>query len=312
MPDSRPLPLSTDERLDAPPCDEHPDGAFLVTSAGTRTLSAKQTRASRFGTPSRGVRIDVQAPDQALARTAAASLVCSDGTVVTDLSAARLWDIPIPPWIEFDESRPVSVAALPDRARPQRRDVHGRRLRLPDDHLTTCRSLTVTTPARTWLDCAQFLPVEHLIVLGDAVLRRRLATDADLREMLRWGRGRRGVAVARLAFPHLDPGAESPGESLARAHLVLAGVPRPESNVDIVVNGEWLARADLAWRKARLIVEYDGGVHLSEEQRRSDAARRNLLQAAGWLVIVFTANDLRRPWLMASMVKRVLRERGER
>ncbi len=164
MPDSRPLPPSTDERLDAPPCDEHPDGAFLVTSAGTRTLSAKQTRASRFDTPSRGVRIDVQAPDQALARTAAASLVCSDGTVVTDLSAARLWDIPIPPWIEFDESRPVSVAALPDRARPQRRDVHGRRLRLPDDHLTTCRSLTVTTPARTWLDCAQYLPVEHLIV----------------------------------------------------------------------------------------------------------------------------------------------------
>ncbi len=93
---------------------------------------------------------------------------------------------------------------------------------------------------------------------------------------------------------------------------MLAGVPRPECNVDIVVNGEWLARADLAWRKARLIVEYDGAVHLSEEQRRSDAARRNLLQAAGWLVIVFTANDLRRPWLMASMVKRALRERGER
>ena len=303
MPESRHL---------SPSAVEHPDGAFLVTSTGTRALTAKQTRASRFGTPSRGVRIDVQAPDQVLARTAAASLVCSDGSVVTDLSAVRVWDLPLPPWIEFDESRRISVANLPDRARPQRRDVHGRRLRLPDDHVTTCRSLMVTTPARTWLDCAQYLPVEHLIVLGDAVLRRRLATVADLRAMLTWGRGRRGVAVARLAFPHLDANAESPGESLARAHLVLAGVPRPECNVDIIVNGEWLARADLAWRKVRLIVEYDGAVHLSEEQRRSDAARRNLLQAAGWQVIVFTASDLRRPWLMATLVKQTLRERGER
>ena len=32
----------------------------------------------------------------------------------------------------------------------------------------------------------------------------------------------------------------------------------------------------------------------------------------GWQVIVFTANDLRRPWLMANLVKRTLRERGER
>jgi hypothetical protein len=204
------------------------------------------------------------------------------------------------------------VAAVPDRARPQRRDVHGRRLRLPDEHLTTCRSIPVTTPARTWLDCAQYLPIEHLIALGDAVLRRRLATPAELQSMVTWGRGRRGVAIARLSLPHLDPRSESPGESLARAHLVLTGVPRPECNADIIENGEWLARADMRWRRAKVIVEYDGAVHLSEERRRADAARRNLLQAAGWLVIVFTANDLRRPWLMANLVKQALRERGER
>ena len=292
--------------------ETHPDGAFLVTSAGTSTRTPKQTRAQRFATPSRGVRTDLLAPDQSLARTAAASLVCADGTVVTDLSGARLWDLPLPPWIEFDDDRPVSIAAMPDRARPQRRDVRGRRLRLPDDHLTVCRSMTVTTPARTWLDCAQYLPVEHLIAMGDAVLRRGLATNADLHRMIAWGRGRRGVAIARLSLPHLDPRSESPGESLARAHLVLAGVPRPECNADIIENGEWLARADMRWRRAKLIVEYDGAVHLSEEHRRSDASRRNLLQAAGWQVIVFTANDLRRPWIMASLVSQTLRERGER
>ena len=83
------------------------------------------------------MRIDVAAPDPQLARTAAASLVCADGIVVTDLSAARLWDLPLPPWIDFDPTGPSRSAALPDTSRPQRRDVRGRRLLLPDEHLTS-------------------------------------------------------------------------------------------------------------------------------------------------------------------------------
>ena len=129
--------------------------------------------------------------------------------------------------------------------------------------------------------------------------------------MVTWGRGRRGVAFARLSLPHLDPSSESPGESLARAYLVLAGVPRPECNADII-GGEWLARADMRWRRGKSLSSMTEQSTSAREQRRADAARRNLLQAAGWLVIVFTANDLRRPWLMANLVNRALRERGER
>lgn len=88
-----------------------------------------------------------------------------------------------------------------------------------------------------------------------------------------------------------------------------AGVPAPECNADIVVDGEWLARADLSWRTARLIVEYDGAVHAGERQRRSDARRLNLLQRAGWLVIVLTADDMRQPWLMVALVSDALRSR---
>jgi very-short-patch-repair endonuclease len=90
---------------------------------------------------------------------------------------------------------------------------------------------------------------------------------------------------------------------------VQAGIPRPVCNLDIVVEGEWLARADLAWPENRVIVEYDGAVHLDERQRRADAARRNLLQDAGWLVITFTAADLRRPWAMANLVRSALNSR---
>ncbi len=55
-----------------------------------------------------------------------------------------------------------------------------------------------------------------------------------------------------------------------------------------------------------VIVEYDGRVHITEEARRFDARRRNLLQDAGWLVVVVTADDLRRPWLIAATVRRAL------
>lgn len=72
------------------------------------------------------------------------------------------------------------------------------------------------------------------------------------------------------------------------------------------MDGEWLARADMAWPRARLIVEYDGLVHITEEQRRKDAARRNILQDVGWTLIVFTAADLKHPESMAALVQAAL------
>jgi hypothetical protein len=47
-------------------------------------------------------------------------------------------------------------------------------------------------------------------------------------------------------------------------------------------------------------------------RRRSDAARRNLLLEASWLVIVLTTAGLKQPWAMARHVKRALRARAAR
>jgi hypothetical protein len=227
--------------------------------------------------------------------------------VIADISAAALWDLPLPPWIGLDPSaQSISVAQAPGGPRPERPGTRGRRLRMPASHVVEHRGLRVTSPARTWLDCAEHLPLPYLVAMGDVVLRRRLATPTELAAMVRWARRRRGVVTARQAVPLLDPGAESPGESLARCALIQCGVPRPQCNVDIVVKGEWLARADMAWIAQRVIVEYDGIVHLPEDQRRRDWVRRNRLQGAGWMVIVVTASDLQRPERMAGWVKAAL------
>jgi very-short-patch-repair endonuclease len=68
----------------------------------------------------------------------------------------------------------------------------------------------------------------------------------------------------------------------------------------------WLARVDLAWLAERVIVAYDGIVHLDNAQRLRDAARRNALQGAGWLVITFTSADLGKPLDVILMVRRAL------
>ncbi|MHB1164826.1 MAG: DUF559 domain-containing protein [Candidatus Nanopelagicales bacterium] len=285
------------------------NGAFRVTALGTDGLTREAARTRRFAAPSRGVRYRVDHEDPGLARHTAAVLGSGDHAVLAGLSAAQAWGLPTPPWIGLEwANRPVTVAV--DEANRRRRgDVEGRRLLLPPGHVTELLGVRLTTPARTWLDCAASIPLPHVVAMGDAVLARHLASREDLAAIVAWARRRRGVVSARRAVPLLDERSASPGESLARAHLVLGGLPAPSCNYDVIVSGEWIARVDLAWLKARLAVEYDGQVHLPDERRRYDAARRNLLQAAGWQVITLTSADLARPWAMVSLVRAALAER---
>jgi hypothetical protein len=295
--------------MDPRPASPRPDlnGAFTVTAQGAGFLTREEARGRGFVAPARGVRYPVDHPDPRLARASAALIGSGDLAVLTDVWAAAEWGLPLPPPIGLHlNDRLISVVTVGTVNRPRRGDVHGRRLTVPRVHVTVRRGLRLTTPARTYLDCAELISLVHLVALGDVLLRRGLATRPDLEAMVRWGRGRRGVVSARRAVPLLDGRAASPGESIVRAHLLLAGLPRPVCNLDIVEDGEWLARADLAWPERRLIVEYDGLVHLDETQRRRDAARRNLLQARGWRVITLTADDLRRPWLLVAQVRAAL------
>lgn len=284
---------------------------FLVDDEGGAGLSRKQARGASFVAPSRGVRVRRENVGDPVLRADAALVVSRSDAILTDLTAALAWGMPLPPWWQDGPGR-VSVAVPAGSAEPRRKGVRGRRLDLPPDHVTTKDGRPITTPGRTWLDCAAQLPLGHLVAMGDWVLRRELATRDDLERLCRWAVRRRGVVRARQAVVLLDPKAESPGESLARTVLVSGGVPAPRCNADVLWRGGWLARVDLLWEREKVIVEYDGIVHLTEAQRRSDAARRNLLQEAGYLVIVFTARDLKHPEAMCVTVMTALRSRRAR
>lgn len=279
---------------------------FLVSRSGGAGLTRRQTRSVRFAVPSAGVRLLRDLPPDGY--RAAAVLGAGPDAVLTDLSSARHWRLPLPPW-QTDESGTVTVGRPAGGGRPERADTHGRRVLLPAEHVTTMNGVRITTPARTWLDCAAHLPLVHVVAMGDHILRHEMATEDDLRDLVAWAPRRRGVVAARTALPLLDRRSESPQESVVRAHIVLFGLPRPVCNLDVFHDGMWLARVDLAWPEALLAVEYDGMGHLDEAQRRRDAWRRNALQRAGWLVITLTADDLRHPELMCRRIAEALRQR---
>jgi very-short-patch-repair endonuclease len=79
-------------------------------------------------------------------------------------------------------------------------------------------------------------------------------------------------------------------------------LPAPVPQYEVVQDGQWLARVDLAWPEARLIVEYEGEYHFDGLQIARDDVRLRRLVAAGWRVIRLSAADLRD---MDAVVRRI-------
>jgi hypothetical protein len=145
--------------------------------------------------------------------------------------------------------------------------------------------------------------------LGDAILRASLATTAELLSAVDANSGRRGCVRARGLISVLDPKAESVMESVLRLLLLDAGFPAPEVNANVYDSyGQFLARADLLYRAAKVIVEYDGDHHrLDRAQFARDVRRGSDLAASGYLVLRFTASDLLgRPHAVVAAVRTAL------
>ena len=100
-------------------------------------------------------------------------------------------------------------------------------------------------------------------------------------------------------------------ETRLRLLLVLAGLPCPEVQYEVVTPEKFVARLDLAYPQVRLGIEYDGDHHRRVAVFRRDLARLNALHALGWTVLRFTADDvLRFPGRLVSQVCAAVRTSG--
>src|SRR5690606_19824415 len=108
-----------------------------------------------------------------------------------------------------------------------------------------------------------------------------------------WGRHVHGVRRSRTNAGLVRERVRSFRETDLRLVLTLAGLPEPEVNADIFdALGNHLGCGDLVLRRWRIVLEYDGWYHeRSAAQRRKDIARREALEADGWLVIVVVSGD---------------------
>lgn len=282
-------------------------GTGPVTSAMARAhgITPSMLRGRRFRRVLHDVYVAADVPVDHELICRAARLVAPTGTF-SHSSAALLHGLPLglqEPWPRRPHVTTCAGDPVPD---PRGLTVHT--LKLPRWHVTASALGPVTTAARTFVDRAAELTLEDLVALGDAMLGRRLTTQEELASLIGWAERRRGVVRARRALGLLEPRSASPMESRLRLLLVLAGLPHPEVNAPVCdEDGGWLAEADLLYRALRIVIEYDGRVHLGDVQRRADLRRRNLLTGADYLVLHFTADDvLRHPELVVQQVTQAI------
>ncbi|MCK6209828.1 endonuclease domain-containing protein [Georgenia sp. EYE_87] len=170
-------------------------------------------------------------------------------------------------------------------------------------------SFRLTSRRRTALDCLALLPYQEAERLMAWVRTREILTVADLVKAVSERSGTPGVRQLRRLLAATRSGALSEAER--RLHILLhdAGIGGWEADQPIVEGGRVLARADVLFRAARLIVEVDG--RRAHQDFEADRERLNSLTLAGYTVLRFTWRQLvERPWLVREQIETALRRAG--
>ena len=239
-------------------------------------------------------------------RARAALHVAPRGAYVSHLSAAELWGLPAP----ADGHTHLTVAERSERLRRQGIKSH---LGQPAAARTRLKGIPLSTPEQTFVDLATYgLPLVDLVVIGDAMLKARLATIDSINDALDAWQGR-GTRLAYRALGLVRDGVDSAMETRVRLLLVLAGLPEPTVNLIVrAEDGSWRMRFDLCYPDYGLIVEYDGRQHAeSGSQWERDIYRREDLDRMGLRLIVITSRGIYlEPQRTLERVRDALTERG--
>lgn len=124
--------------------------------------------------------------------------------------------------------------------------------------------LLVTDRTRTVLDLAAYTPFAEAVVPVDHVLRpdRARRLPAVTKAELEAGIGSNYSAAAgrriRAVIEFADPASGSPGESLSRALIHVAGFETPLLQSEIRDRYGLVGYSDFYWKQARVVGEFDG------------------------------------------------------
>jgi very-short-patch-repair endonuclease len=224
----------------------------------------------------------------------AACLAAGPGAVASHRSAAALWSLPA--------GRTDLIEVMCDRWKRARHDgliVH-ESLALDDEDRVEKDAVPCSSVARTLFDLARRLTPMMLDANIDTALRRALVSLDDLRRTNArlatkgrpGGRKFRAAVEARTSASALP---ESVPERVLARMLVRQGLPEPVHQFVVHDDaGGFVARVDLAYPEAKLVIEYDSVEHhTGTAAHYRDAARRNAISEHGFTVLVATAADVK-------------------
>lgn len=214
------------------------------------------------------------------------ALLLPADAVVAHRTAARLHGLEL----LHDETRPPTVLVpAPCGSVPDHAGIVVRQAPLPPEDVVIVHGLRVTSPVRTVLDLARLDDVTEAVVAADGFLHAGLVALDALRAGLERMHGWRGVAQAREVVRHAEPLAESPMESRLRMLLVLGGLPRRQAQVPVSDGDRFVARVDLGYPEARLLIEYDGREAHAGTAFDGERARQNaLVTGLGYRLLRYT------------------------
>ncbi|OBA75662.1 hypothetical protein A5641_24155 [Mycobacterium sp. 1554424.7] len=190
-------------------------------------------------------------------------------------------------WVDDD----LPIELVWSNARPPR-GLRTYNFELPPDEIQTIAGIPVTTPERTAYDIGRRKAMGMAIAYLDALVQATGAKTEDVFHLADRHRGARGLRRLQTALELVDPGSQSPKETWLRLLLIRAGLPRPTTQIPVVVTGAQLYYLDMGWEDVMVAVEYDGEQHrLDRWQYTRDIRRSEALERLGWLVIRVTASD---------------------
>lgn len=296
-------------------------GESLSTAeARRRGVSPDRLRRADVLHPFHGV-AGFSAPMQTLAdRAWAYAQVMPDSAWFSNTTAAALRGLPLPSALERGQ---IHVTVPRGAHTPRAAGVvgHQRDLEAPAfEHQLVSLStgelvpLRVATIGATLLTAATDLALPDLVAAIDAArFADEAAALADIERMLARSARRAGSAALRRAVALSRPGVRSRPETHLRLLLSRAGFPEPEVAPD-VSTPLGLLHPDLAWPSYRVLIEYEGDGHRTNDRVfASDLRRFDAFADAEWSAIRCTRADLYSdPTRVLGSVARRLRARGWR
>ena len=179
----------------------------------------------------------------------------------------------------------------------------------------------LSAPGLLFRQLSAHCSVGELIGLGDSLVRipypwaeQRVdpyTSIAALRAAVEDAGRFRGKRTAAEALELIRVGADSAKETAFRLALLGAGLPEPQLQIALDPADPHSRRGDLGYRQWRLVIQYDGKTHYTEDRHRADQRRDNEWSTAGWLTLRVSVEDDRQGYRFAvGQVAAALRSRG--